>query len=144
MFLEHKHPLHPRQVQNLTDDVRNVVKWIKALGITAVQICEFVLGNSGIPLTPTDVDTVTIDIGPETRLAESEALMRFLADTSGTGETYCLRTGPAEISVACFSQTLEDQRAFLEFGDVIMTDGTSMDNRLQWDVFPITVIDRNR
>jgi hypothetical protein len=81
MFLKRSHPLHPAQVQNLTDDVRNLVKRMKALGITAFRISEFVLGNYGIPLTPTDVDTVTIDIDPEPTLAESKALMRFLADT---------------------------------------------------------------
>jgi hypothetical protein len=76
---------------------------MKALGITTFQICEFVLGNYGIPLTTMDVDTVTIDIGPETTLAESETLMRFLADTSGTGETYFIHTSLAKICVACFS-----------------------------------------
>jgi hypothetical protein len=88
MFLKHNHPVHPAQVQNLTDDVRNVVKRMKVLRITTFQIYEFVLGNYGIPLTPTDVDTVTIYVDPGTTLVESEALMTFLADTVGTGETY--------------------------------------------------------
>jgi hypothetical protein len=38
---------------------------------------------------------------------------------------------------------LEQQRALLEFGDGVMIDGTSIDNRLHWDIFPMTVIDRN-
>jgi hypothetical protein len=117
---------------------------MKALKIKTFQRCEFVLGNDDIPLTATDVDTVMMDIDPETTLAENEGLMKFLASTSGTGETYFIQTGPAETSVACFSQTLEGQRALLEFGDVFMIDGISIDDRLHLDVFPITVIDRNR
>jgi hypothetical protein len=89
------------------------------------------------------VDTVTIDVDPETTLAESEALMKFLVNTSGTGETYFVHSGSTEIWVACFSQTLEEPRALLEFGDVIMIDGTLIDNRLHWEIFPITMIDRN-
>jgi hypothetical protein len=144
MFLEDNHTLHPAQVQNPTDDVRNVVKSMRALGITTFQICEFVMGNHGIALTPTEVDTATIDVDPEITLAESEALIKFLVDTSGTGKTYFVHSGSTEICVACFSQTLEEQRAQLEFGDVIIIDGTSVDNRLHWDIFPMTVIDRNR
>jgi hypothetical protein len=38
---------------------------------------------------------------------------------------------------------LEEQHALLEFGDVMMIDGTSSDDRLHWDVLLITVIHRN-
>jgi hypothetical protein len=84
-------------MQNLTDNVRNTVKHITTLGIRTFEICELVLGNYGIAPTPTDVNTVTIDVDPETTLAEREALMKFLVDTSGTGETYFIHSGLTEI-----------------------------------------------
>jgi hypothetical protein len=55
------------------------------------------------------MDAVTVDIDPEPTLAESDMLMKFLADTSRTGETHSIRASPTKMSLACFSQTVEEQ-----------------------------------
>jgi hypothetical protein len=46
--------------------------------------------------------------------------------------------------VACFTQTAEQEYNLREFGDVILLDGTAIDNHLRWDTFPVAVLDRNR
>jgi hypothetical protein len=84
------------------------------------------------------------DIDQESTLAESEVLMRSLVAARGTRKAYFIYFSAIEIGLACFVQMLDEQGAVMKVGNANMINGTSMNNRLDRGVFPITVIGRNR
>jgi hypothetical protein len=45
----------------------------------------------------------------------------------------------SSVRVGCFTQTREERDNLLNYGDVISDDGTTIDNDLRWDAFPITL-----
>jgi hypothetical protein len=144
--LEHQgHILQPRpNAIPLTEEVMNVVRRMKSVGIHQIPICEFIRGQYGFEILPVDVEAVSAHLDADATLQDTERLEAEARERNEMIEFFTIESEFSSVRVGCFTQT-DDERANLSlYGDVIFLDGTAIDNSLRWDTFPITLLDRNR
>jgi hypothetical protein len=118
---------------------------MKGVGISAIPICEFLRGKYGIAIMPVDVDSVSPDFDEASTMQETDELRGVISERNEAITFFTVDSEFMSIRVfACFTQTAEEEYNLREFGDVILLDGTAIDNHLRWGTFPVTVLDRNR
>jgi hypothetical protein len=136
----------------LQEEVEKSIASLKKIGVAPFLICEYIAERLDVPITVEDVDRVPVDFNSGNCLQQTDSLEQFMHDTYGSKnlpysfETYSIASeNDTRLRVAAFVQT-PDERAHIErYGDVIMLDGTQMDQlTLRWDVFPVTLIDCNK
>ena len=94
-----------------------------------------------MPTDPKIVFLIGSDKQFESVLPETDELFEFMENSNGyceflTTDDVILRT-----RIGVFTQTEEEKQYLEKFGDVIFFDGAIYDSKLQWDVFPIILVD---
>jgi hypothetical protein len=141
---EHNHDLRICWQPTLTEGKQDVVCRLKGVGISTIPICEFLSGKYGVPIMPVDVDSVSPDFDKTSTMQETDELRGEIAEWNEVVTFFTVDSEFMSTMVVCFTQTAEEEYNLREFGDVILLNGTAIDNHLRWDTFPVTVLDRNR
>jgi hypothetical protein len=78
--LEHNHALHIRREPTLTEEMPDVVRRVKGVGISSIPICEFLRGKNGVPIMPVDVDSVSPNFDEASTMQETDGLPGEIAE----------------------------------------------------------------
>ena len=117
---------------------------MKNIGIKNTQICEFMQIEKGITINTLDVASITTKLDPEISKIETFELAEFMYQINGNYELFSIHKETTDIILGVFTQTKEEEYNLMTYGDVLFFDGTKVNNSLNWEVFPITLIDNNR
>jgi hypothetical protein len=128
--LEHNHDLRIRRESTLTEEMQDVVRRMKGVGISAILICEFLRGKYGVPIMPVDVDSVSPDFEEASTMQETDDLRGKIAERNRAIHFFTVDSEFMSTRVACFTQTAQEDYNLREFGDVILLNGTAIDSHL--------------
>ena len=128
----------------MSEEAQDLVRKMKKIGIKNSQICEFIQIEKGISITPLDVSSITANLNPAFTQTQTFDLAQYMEELHGSYDLFTLSKEEHNVIIDMFTQTPEEEKNLLEFGDVIFLDGTKFNNSLNWEMFPITLIDYNR
>jgi hypothetical protein len=147
--LEHTCALMTPDKPPLERTIEEVICGLKKVGVPISMICQFVIEEYGHPVNIGDIERVGIPWKPHNSLHQTGELEAYLFDTFEEGarfRVYAMDSddGP-KLRVAAFCQVPVECSNMDRYGDVIMLDGTKLDQcTLRWDTFPVTLLDYNK
>jgi hypothetical protein len=136
----HNHPLETFPAANVPENVANSVRHLLTIGVTNLQIIQFIEKETGFTLSRYDVDAFREPALAHAMLGETDSLLANLAPT----DTVFIMTQDfqgEERRAGILIITESEMRNLQRFGDVIWLDGTTLKNDLGWTTWPITLCD---
>jgi hypothetical protein len=128
------------QAHNIPESVGNSVRDLITIGVTNVQIIQFIQKQTGCLLSRYDIDAFRHPAIAHALLGETESLLNNLKPEDNVF-IFTQTFQGEERRAAILIVTASERQNLSRFGDVIWLDGTTIKNDLGWTTWPITLCD---
>ncbi|OHS93789.1 hypothetical protein TRFO_31179 [Tritrichomonas foetus] len=142
----HNHPLYPVLLTHklITDDQNSTITNLYKIGISPSQIQKIIRSNFNIELTTLQISALTHSSQVENFGLQSTELIDYVTAEGGTAFPFELNLNESIKRLGVLTFMPQEIENLLTFGDVLFIDGTHANLQNQWEVVPLTVINRNR
>ena len=139
---EHNHRLTPEKFATFTlpDETLDLIRQMLDAGIEPSKIQRFLARNGTDDVTTLQIRKIA---GRDDSIAlpETEDLREYMRDVGGLFERMEVRIADSVYVHAVYTATPFELENLKRFGNVIWLDGTQRQNRLRWEIMPVTLID---
>ena len=141
--LQHNHELTPDKYSLFTlgEDKQDLVRKMAHCGIDPTHIQRFLYEIGEKEVTADQIRRLKgrdVSLG----IPETEELANYMREVNGVFRRMETRQGDRIFVHAVFTAAPFELENLKKFGQVIWLDGTQRQNRLQWEIIPVTVIDQ--
>jgi hypothetical protein len=143
--MAHNHPLLPEDFSDIlvSDKLREYVQELHRLGVTPLTI-QMALEARGVRLSSAQIHHICNPGHLEAFGDSSADLMSLMRNVHGNVVEYEKSFHQSRVRVAVFTQIPEENATLAEFGDVVEIDEIYGSLKTNWEIIPITVLDRGR
>ena len=141
--LEHNHPLTPDKysILQISGTEEDLIKRMLDAGIAPRLIQRFLATSGQTDITAAQIASLKGKVST-IQVPQTEELRQYMEEIGGICQRMETRIGGKTMVHGVFTATQFELDNLKQYGHVIWLDGTQRQNRLQWEIMPVTVIDQ--
>jgi hypothetical protein len=121
-----------------------MAKTMKDIGTSPPHVSEFIRKTYHMVMTPAEIFWIPVPENKKKTIHQTDEFIAAVEELNGLKEIFRVPSDPGALQITCSAQAPDEREKINQFGDVIFIDGVHIDSKLCWDLFSVTLLDRNR